>query len=215
MKIVTKNLVARVVSGVVMLLAFGISLIYPQVLLYVVMPAIGYWMLLEWYNITKTSRAHLISGLFIIPLPIVSMMLLCTFENYVWVLCTYFGIIVCVDTFAMIGGKILKGPKLAAKISPNKTWSGLIVAIISALLFVHLLLSFETYSMHQNFTLHINAWTIVFVILAQLSDLFESSFKRRFNFKNSGYIIPGHGGVLDRFDSTIFTAPLFLCMLLF
>ena len=62
--------------------------------------------------------------------------------------------------------------------------------------------------------LDLSIFAAIIGILAQISDLFISYFKRRFNLKESGYIIPGHGGLLDRFDSWILTAPILLYIVL-
>jgi len=101
------------------------------------------------------------------------------------------------DTAAFVGGKLLKGPKLVPAISPNKTWSGFATAMI-----VGTAISYET-----SFWLFpgiFNLWSIAFLVLvAQGGDLIESQVKRWSDTKDSGFLIPGHGGVLDRLDSLL------------
>jgi len=108
------------------------------------------------------------------------------------------------DTFAYFVGKFYGRHKLAKKLSPGKTVEGaaggLIAGMAVATGFAFLL--FE----------HISLWMIIFgvivVIGAQTGDLAESVIKRHAGLKDSGALIPGHGGILDRFDSLLFAAPL-------
>jgi phosphatidate cytidylyltransferase len=117
-------------------------------------------------------------------------------------------IIVTVDTMAMVGGKLIGGRKLAPTISPNKTVSGLLTGLIFASCIPFIV---GIYKPIFNFSMvYIVAGTIILGFFAQMSDLFISIFKRKFGVKDSGSIIPGHGGVLDRFDSFILTAPMLL-----
>lgn len=101
------------------------------------------------------------------------------------------------DTAAFAGGKLLRGPKLAPAISPNKTWSGFIAGMV-----VGTAIGYET-----SFWLFpgvFNLWGIAcLVLIAQGGDLLESQVKRWSDIKDSGFLIPGHGGVLDRLDSLL------------
>lgn len=109
-----------------------------------------------------------------------------------------------VDTSSYIIGTNYGRHKLAPNISPHKTIEGAIAGITGAVL-VTLLAKFTfipTLTLPQCFIIG-----IIFSIVAQTGDLFESSLKRRANLKDSGNLIPGHGGVLDRFDSLLFTIP--------
>jgi len=109
-----------------------------------------------------------------------------------------------VDIFAMFSGKFIGGPKLAPRLSPNKTWAGLVGAIAGAMLaaclgFVVVVgFGFGTAGFQGMVAL-----AIVLAIVAQLADLFESALKRKYDIKDSGALIPGHGGVLDRVDGLI------------
>ena len=103
-------------------------------------------------------------------------------------------------------GKLIGGPKLIPSISPGKTFSGAFGSIffpIIAILITNIFVKFSDLIL-------IVTLGIVISILAQLGDLTESLFKRKFGVKNSGNIIPGHGGVLDRIDSFVYTLPFFL-----
>ena len=122
-----------------------------------------------------------------------------------------FTVIWSTDTGAYFSGRFLGKKKLAEKISPNKTREGAVGGLLLSILTV---LIFNYY-----FTLF-NVPTIVFLcliisVIGQIGDLLESSFKRILGVKDSGNIIPGHGGMLDRFDSTITTAPVLFYLILF
>ncbi|MCB1457414.1 MAG: CDP-archaeol synthase [Nitratireductor sp.] len=104
------------------------------------------------------------------------------------------------DSFAYFAGKGIGGPKLAPAISPNKTWAGFLgglagAAVISAALAL-------AFSLNPGWATVLLA--VILALAAQAGDLFESWVKRRFHLKDSGNLIPGHGGVLDRIDGFIF-----------
>lgn len=104
------------------------------------------------------------------------------------------------DTFAYIGGRLLKGPKLAPSISPQKTWSGFTVGMIGGTALTYVA-SFWLFPNVFSF------WGIAFLVLiAQLGDLLESKVKRWSDVKDSSSLIPGHGGLLDRLDSLLAVA---------
>ncbi len=113
------------------------------------------------------------------------------------------------DTGAYLVGSRVGGPKLAPRLSPNKTWSGLVGGCVTAGILSAVyarIVGGETAAFGYPFV----QFLVGFVLagLSQIGDIGESTIKRRFNVKDSGNIIPGHGGVLDRVDSLIFTAPL-------
>jgi phosphatidate cytidylyltransferase len=138
-----------------------------------------------------------------------------------------FVILICVSTDigGYVFGKLFKGPKLI-KISPNKTYAGMmgsfLLSIITGYLFGYLLLNFDTGLMDSNLKifqsyLYINLtdkWLLILILLisavSQIGDLIISYFKRLAKVKNTGNIIPGHGGLLDRVDGIIFAIPIAL-----
>ena len=112
------------------------------------------------------------------------------------------------DSFAMWGGKLIGGPKLAPAISPGKTragaMAGLIGGVVTAVVYVPLALS----PAGRPIPLVIAAvMGLVIAGVAQVGDLAESLLKREAGVKDSSALIPGHGGVLDRFDSLYFVLP--------
>jgi phosphatidate cytidylyltransferase len=105
------------------------------------------------------------------------------------------------DIGAYAAGRTIGGPKLAPAISPAKTWAGLIGGILLASALAAVLYA------EAGLPLRLAVATPVLAVLAQVGDLYESWLKRRSGVKDSGSILPGHGGVLDRLDGVVPTAP--------
>lgn len=112
------------------------------------------------------------------------------------------------DIGAYAVGRTIGGPKLAPKLSPNKTWAGSIGGLIAAML-VGLVAS----RLAHMPAAHLAAVSFAVAIAAQIGDLAESFAKRCFHVKDSGAIIPGHGGLLDRLDSLLTAAPVLALIL--
>lgn len=110
-------------------------------------------------------------------------------------------LVIAADTGAYIAGRSIGGPKLAPRISPNKTWAGLLGGIALATAFGWFL--HWQYGLAVRLTLA----TPFLALLAQGGDLFESWLKRRAGKKDSGALFPGHGGALDRLDGLVPVAP--------
>lgn len=116
------------------------------------------------------------------------------------------------DTDAYFTGKIVGGPKLGTPISPNKTWSGLVAAMMSPAILGGL---YHWYFVGLKFP---GMWLAIILgavlgLCAQGGDLSISYLKRKAGVKDSGDLIPGHGGVLDRIDSLMLCTPVFYMML--
>jgi phosphatidate cytidylyltransferase len=103
------------------------------------------------------------------------------------------------DIGAFVAGRTIGGPKLWPRVSPNKTWAGLLGALAAGL--VSGLIFAQVVSGASSLVLATNGVLLAFV--AQMGDLAESALKRQFGIKDSSAIIPGHGGVMDRADSTV------------
>ena len=108
------------------------------------------------------------------------------------------------DTFAYIVGSNFGRTKIAKEISPNKTYEGLIAGIISSVIYGYLVCIF------LNIDLLIIPCFVIGCLFAFLGDLLISYFKRRSGIKDTGSLLPGHGGVLDRLDSHLLATPLLL-----
>lgn len=116
-------------------------------------------------------------------------------ELLVWIL----ALVIATDTGAYVAGRSIGGPKLAPRISPNKTWAGLLGGVLAA----------AVVGLIAGYVLNLpTIWKLMILssglaVIEQIGDLAESAFKRRFGMKDSSHIIPGHGGVLDRVDGLL------------
>ena len=110
-----------------------------------------------------------------------------------------FAIVWTTDISAYFAGRALGGPKLMPQVSPNKTWAGAVGGLIASVV-VALALA-KMAGLTALFALAMLA--VVLSVFAQGGDLFESFLKRRFHAKNSGHLIPGHGGLMDRLDGFV------------
>lgn len=120
-------------------------------------------------------------------------------RHVIWLL----GVVWATDSAAYFSGRALGGPKLAPGISPNKTWAGLIGGVAAAGIWglaVSIMIEGPASLPLVGLSAALGAWS-------QVGDLAESALKRRFHLKDSGAIIPGHGGLLDRVDGLLFAAP--------
>lgn len=126
------------------------------------------------------------------------------------------------DSAAFMAGKLIGGPKLAPKISPNKTWAGFIGGTIGSALCLLALdylvpmmssrMGFEVLPFAPlHFAFMIGA---AFTVLGQIGDLGMSFYKRKVGVKDTGTIMPGHGGILDRIDSLLIVTPCFLWVMM-
>ena len=120
-------------------------------------------------------------------------------------------LIICISTDigGYVFGKVFKGPKLT-KISPNKTYAGMIGSFLLSIFSAAFFLNYYDYYLIDRFEI-LNIYNFIFIIfisfVSQFGDILISFFKRRSKIKNSGKIIPGHGGLLDRIDGMIFAFP--------
>ncbi len=111
-----------------------------------------------------------------------------------------FAVVWATDILAYFVGRALKGPKLAPKISPGKTWSGAIGGAIAGVVAS----SAVTLAVFSRLSFWTVAIAFALSVASQVGDLFESFIKRRFGVKDSSHLIPGHGGVMDRVDGLVF-----------
>jgi len=132
-----------------------------------------------------------------------------------WVLLFVMGLVWVADIAAYFAGRRFGKSKLAPSISPGKTWEGVAGAIFGVSIYVALVWTFSAeFSRLQVLpALMLTAWWRV--VLAVLGDLFESAIKRQAGVKDSGALLPGHGGLLDRIDALTSTLPLAALALLF
>jgi phosphatidate cytidylyltransferase len=128
------------------------------------------------------------------------------------------------DTVAYISGRLIGGPKLAPAVSPNKTWAGMIGSMIGAAAAFSLLLLYPE-KMPDLIAANVSAvpaspallifYGAILGVVGQMGDLLESWIKRKAGLKDSGKLIPGHGGVLDRIDALLLVIPVFYAICYF
>ncbi len=159
----------------------------------------------EWHMMRKKKSFYLLGFLFLI-FSFVTIYKL-RFDNYsigkdyIWILIIT---IICVgtDVGGYIFGKLFKGPKLT-KLSPNKTYAGMIGGYFLSL--IALFISFQYFNL--KLSIEWLFFTLLLSSVSQLGDIIISYFKRLSKIKDTGKIIPGHGGLLDRVDGMIFAFP--------
>ncbi|WP_435084928.1 phosphatidate cytidylyltransferase [Candidatus Pelagibacter bacterium nBUS_33] len=167
----------------------------------------------EWHKMSKMNN-HYILGIFFLLFSFFSIYYLRNYlnEDYLFFL---FILLICVstDVGGYVAGKIIKGPKLS-KISPKKTYSGMLGSFLFPVIFSYFFLNYVSFNNSTNMSAEILIFIICISGISQLGDLVVSYFKRASNVKDSGKLIPGHGGILDRIDGMIFAFPLSLIILL-
>lgn len=206
-----KEFILRSVMSV-FIVAFTLSFIYlfNEFTSYILIFFIGLLMACEWANITNKkeetkNKWNLLGSVYIL-LTLVPVLLI-KFKLGNQFLMWFILMVWCVDTFAyIVGNKMHLGNTKITKISPKKSYEGLFGGVIAACVFCYIFASYYLPS-YKNLLLLI---TPILAILEQTSDITESYIKRKFEVKDSGTIIPGHGGMLDRFDGFLFTGITFL-----
>lgn len=188
-------------------IALGATL-YSPLTFYALVLVAALLMYAEWLDMTKDSPLlNRFGGLIYVGLPVWSLIVLR--EEALSQLLLLFALVWATDIAAYFVGKRFGRVKLAPHISPNKTWEGLGGAVIASALvgaIASQLLAFPT-SLYQGALIGCSI-----ALISQAGDLFESWLKRRAGVKDSGTLIPGHGGVMDRVDGLVFAAPVYMLL---
>lgn len=211
------QLLTRLISALallpVVLAAVWYGGYYFSALLAVAFVLMGY----EWLQMIKSKGkekniAWLLLGLIYIVAPLYAFYLLRLFDAGALLVFWSFLMVWAMDVGGFFAGKAIGGPKMAPKISPNKTWSGLLGGVLLAICASELLFYFIGDIAEVAALGFSPAWYLagVIAIIAQIGDLVESQFKRHFGIKDTSGIIPGHGGILDRADGLLLAAPTML-----
>ena len=158
----------------------------------------------EWYLMSKNKINFFLGNIFLIFSFFCIYKLRIDFENEYVPLLVTLSICILTDTGGYIFGKIFKGPKLTTY-SPNKTYSGSIGGYFFSFLSLPFLIIFNI-STDQK-TLSLLIFIIIISTVSQLGDIIISYFKRIAKIKDTGKLIPGHGGLFDRIDGMIFALP--------
>jgi phosphatidate cytidylyltransferase len=111
-------------------------------------------------------------------------------------------VVIASDTAGFLSGRLMGGPKLWPRVSPNKTWAGLIGALVASSIVGALF----WFAVPDGSAVRLAAAGAMLSFVAQAGDLAESAIKRRFGAKDSSSLIPGHGGVMDRVDGLVAAA---------
>ena len=163
----------------------------------------------EWINISYKKSFFIIGNIFLI-FSFLNAYFLRNADNGLFLFLLVMVICICTDLGGYVFGNLLKGPKIT-KISPNKTYSGSFGAFVLSYLGVYFYLFITQKLLSVNIHFDLNIFLTIFLISAvsQSGDIIVSYFKRRSNLKDTGKLIPGHGGLLDRIDGIIFAIPVF------
>ena len=155
---------------------------------------------LEWHMMSKKKSYYIYGFLFLI------FSFYTFYELSIEMIDVFYVITICssTDIGGYVFGKIFKGPKLT-KISPKKTYAGMFGGYFLSLISLLVIVSFIDY----DTTVVLFLLTILISTVSQLGDIIISYFKRLSKIKNTGKLIPGHGGLLDRIDGMIFAFPIY------
>jgi len=165
----------------------------------------------EWYNLSKNKQYNIPGHLFLI----ISFYFAYLWRNYLSLDAELFLFVILVCVSTDIGGysfgKIFKGPKLT-KISPNKTYAGVLGGYILSFIILLFVLYFDFYFSIISIDALLSTYNIIMIFaistVSQLGDIVISYFKRQSKKQDTGNLIPGHGGILDRIDGMIFAFPI-------
>jgi phosphatidate cytidylyltransferase len=196
----SKEFIKRIVSSII-LLPLTIYLIIKGSFLLIFFVLICLTVAcLEWHMMSK-KKSYYIYGFFFLIFSFYTF-----YELSIELIDVFYVIIICssTDIGGYAFGKIFKGPKLT-KISPKKTYAGMFGGYFLSLISLSVIISFLDY----DTSLVLFLLTILISTVSQLGDIIISYFKRLSNIKNTGKLIPGHGGLLDRIDGMIFAFPVY------
>lgn len=208
----SENTRQRVISAVILVPLAVYAICFSQSLFFFITIAITILMTAEWLDLTKSAQDQKkwrLIGLAYIAIPMYCVLKL-RLQQDTNILLWMFAVIWTTDIFAFFSGKTFGGVKLAPQISPNKTWTGLIGGV-----FASMIIGFLSAFMFRGGVFFFVFFSALLAIIEQASDLLESKFKRTFGVKDSGNIIPGHGGILDRLDGLMLSAPFVLFLITF
>ncbi len=185
--------------------------VWPQKILLLSLPFVFLLFVLELFLISSKpfeNIAYTLLGIFYITVPLILFNAMALMQNdgekYHWqILMGYFLILWASDTGAYLTGRQFGKHKLFERISPKKTWEGSVGGLLSAFLLGYICSVYYT-----DFTLvQWQTIALIIVVTGTFGDLIESMLKRSLNIKDSGSILPGHGGLLDRLDGLFISVP--------
>ena len=199
----SSEFIKRILSSIVLLPLIFFIVIEGSFLFVIFLVICFFISVLEWNNMSKKLK-YKNFGLIFLLISFLSIYNLRLNYNDNYIIFMYV-IIICVSTDigGYIFGKLFKGPKLTIY-SPNKTIAGMLGGFVMSILAMYVLIHIYE---DQNFSIKLLAFVIFISVISQLGDITVSFFKRLAKIKDTGKIIPGHGGLLDRIDGMIFAFP--------
>ena len=205
----TNELRKRILSSIILIPVVLFLLIKGSYFFDIFLLICLFFTIYEWYLISK-KKFYCLPGLIYISISFYFAYLLRNDFNGKYTLFLLI-LIICVSTDigGYIFGKILKGPKLT-KISPNKTYTGMVGSFILSFVSASIYLNYSNYYIIDStgiYNFYNSFFVIIISMISQIGDILISYFKRKSKIKNTGNIIPGHGGILDRIDGMIFAFP--------
>tara|TARA_Y100001958_G_C21098433_1_gene449204 strand:+ start:183 stop:851 length:669 start_codon:yes stop_codon:yes gene_type:complete len=220
-----KNLLLRIFTSLVIIPLAFFFIIYGNIFFSIFLILLFILTSYEWNKITKQNKFIKIFGIILLFFSFYSAYELRNYLGY-----NFFILIVSICIFTDIGGylfgKVLKGPKLT-KISPKKTYSGVIGSFVLPIIFSFVYFEFFVQKETLNYILdkffpllnilELKFYIMVMIIsfISQSGDLVISIFKRHANVKDTGKLLPGHGGLLDRIDGLVFVIPIIYLLIKF
>ena len=198
------DLGVRTLSGIAMMLIASVAILFGGWVFRAFVAIVAIGLLREWFRLIWKLRPDGVGRLLwslggILYIGIATATLAALREiSELYLVLAVIGIVIATDTGAYFAGRTFGGPKIAPKISPSKTWSGLGGGMVAAAILASAVGSqFEGFAIWQPFV------GAGLAIVAQAGDFFESWMKRRAGVKDSGSLLPGHGGLLDRADGLL------------
>ena len=163
----------------------------------------------EWFMMSKNKSYHLFGHIFLL-FSFYSAYLIREDLNGLILFLSIMLICILTDIGGYVFGKTFKGPKLT-KISPKKTYAGVIGGYFFSIIFINILVNNSEIFTQKYYSFGIHEFIFVLIIstISQIGDIIISYFKRLSKIKDTGKLIPGHGGILDRIDGMIFAFPFY------
>ena len=214
--------IIAIIAGVLLYVSIAlVALAYSNpVVLLINIPSIIAILMVELFRNKKIpvlNLAHVFFSLLYAVLPLAFLNFLYNIDTFIaerdnyLILLGFFIVLWINDTFAYIFGSLFGKHKLFERISPKKTWEGFIGGAVASFVFVCIcLFNYGFIGLEHGISI-----ALIIIIFGTLGDLIESMIKRHFEVKDSGSLLPGHGGILDRIDSILLAAPMVYAYLAF
>ena len=200
----TNEILKRILSSIILLILTFFCIIKGSYFFYIMLITILVISFIEWHNMTNNKPYYLFGFLYIFFSLFCVYQLRFSFDDDISLFLLVLTICILTDLGGFIFGKTFKGPKLT-KLSPKKTYSGVFGSFFLSILIIPSILIFNI--LNDVSIIKLTIFILIISATSQIGDIFISYFKRISKIKDTGKIIPGHGGLLDRIDGMIFAYP--------